>query len=432
MALFKDMTTDELRTSQSLLEKEYQRLKSLHVKLNMARGKPSEEQLELSADMLNNMTCAELSKTESGFETRNYGMLDGIPEAKEFFAAILGVGSENIIVGGNSSLNMMYDSIARAMQFGVCGSVPWNHLEKVRFLCPSPGYDRHFAICEVFGIEMIPIQMGENGPDMDRIEEFVQNDSSIKGIWCVPKYSNPTGITYSDDVVRRFASLQPAAEDFRIFWDNAYAVHDLTDHPDSLLNIFDECLKRGTQHMVYAFCSTSKITFPGAGMAAMAASEKNIRAILKIMQYQTIGHDKINQLRHCKFIDSKQKLKEHMKAHAEILKPKFDFILDYLDKEIAPYGIGRWTRPNGGYFISFNTIPGCAKRVGELCLQADVKLTPAGATFPYGIDPQDENIRIAPTFPPLKELMQAMEIFCVCVKLASVEKILEDRQDSNI
>lgn len=426
MPIYQSMSPSDLTHELSILQQQYFDFKQKKLKLNMARGKPGSDQLELSADMLYNTSCFDLSKTEGGFETRNYGILDGIPEAKIFFAEMLDVKPEMVIVGGNSSLNMMYDAIARAMQFGVRGNPPWNKLEKVKFLCPSPGYDRHFAICELFGIEMIAIPMTPDGPDMNYVKKLAEHDEDVKGIWCVPQYSNPTGVTYSDDTVRAFAALKPAAKDFRIFWDNAYAVHHLSNDHDHLLNIFHECEKYNNCDMVLEFASTSKITFPGAGMAALATTQANIEAILAIMSIQTIGHDKVNQLRHCKFFDCPQKLTDHMKAHAAILKPKFDLVLKHLNEQIAPCGAGSWTNPKGGYFISFNALPGCGKRIGELCKQAGVVLTPVGATFPYGIDPLNQNIRIAPTFPPLEELDAAMTLFCICVKIATIEMLLHE------
>lgn len=426
MSVYQSMSSSDLQKELSSLRQQYFDFKQQNLKLNMARGKPSSDQLELSNDMLYNTSCYDLSKTEGGFETRNYGILDGIPEAKLFFADMLDVQPDMVIVGGNSSLNMMYDAVARAMQFGVRGNPPWNQLEKTKFLCPAPGYDRHFAICELFGIEMIPVRMTQQGPDMEQVRQLVETDEAVKGIWCVPKYSNPTGVTYSDDTVRAFASLKPAAKDFRIFWDNAYVIHHLSEQHDDLLNIFHECEKHNSCDMVLEFASTSKITLPGAGIAALATTQANIEAILAIMSIQTIGHDKINQLRHCKFFDHPQKLTDHMKAHAAIIKPKFDLVLRHLNEQIAPYGAGSWSHPKGGYFISFNSLPGCGKRIGELCKQAGVVLTPVGATFPYGIDPLNQNIRIAPTFPPLEELDAAMTLFCICVKIATIEKLLHD------
>ncbi len=426
MSFYNKMTKTELENEKIKLKKKYENFKQMNLKLNMSRGKPSTEQLELSSGMLNNITCDDLSKTEDGFETRNYGMLSGIPEAKKFFANILDVTPDMIIVGENSSLSLMYNCVHIAMQFGILGNKPWKDIENVKFLCPAPGYDRHFAICEIFGIEMISIPMDENGPDMDKVKMLAESDPLVKGIWCVPKYSNPTGITYSDEVVRKFAALKPAAQDFRIFWDNAYVVHHLSKKHDELLNIFDVCKDYGSEDMVLEFTSTSKITFPGGGISAIATSEKNVQSILEIMSIQTICNDKINQLRHCLFFSTSQKLDSHMQAHASIIKPKFDLVLEKLEEKIKPFGIGSWTNPNGGYFISFNSMNGCGKRIGELCKQAGVVLTNVGATYPYGIDPYNRNIRIAPTFPPIKELSIAMDVFCVCVKIASIEKLLRE------
>ena len=362
----------------------------------------------------------------TSIDCRNYVVLDGIPEAKALFQEMLGVSADEVIVGGNSSLQMMYDTIIRAMQLGVLGSEkPWCKYEHVKFLCPAPGYDRHFAICQALGIEMINVDYLEDGPDMDAVEKLVSEDEEIKGIWCVPMYSNPTGITYSDAVVKRFANLKPKAKDFRIFWDNAYIIHHLyDDRQDHLLNIIEECKKAGNPNMVFEFTSTSKISFPGGGLAVVAASKENIDFIKSQMTYQTIGFDKLNQLRHAKYFKNFESISEHMKHHAAIIRPKFDVVLYMLDKEIEPLGIGKWNKPNGGYFISFDALPGCAKRIVSLAKEAGVVMTGAGATFPYGKDPKDSNIRIAPTFPSVDELRQAMEIFCVCVKLASVEVLL--------
>ena len=339
---------------------------------------------------------------------------------------MLGVGTDEIIIYGNASLTAMFDTVSKAMTHGIMGGTPWSKLEKVKFLCPVPGYDRHFGICETFGIEMINVPMDENGPDMDMVEKLVSEDDAVKGIWCVPQYSNPAGICYSDEVVRRFANLKPKAKDFRIFWDNAYTIHHLVDNPKHILNILDECKKAGNPDMVYIFGSTSKVTFPGAGVAAMGASKANIDSIKKILGMQTIGFDKINQLRHVKYFGSFEGMVEHMKKHAAILKPKFDTVINMLEKEIAPLGIGSWIRPEGGYFISFDSLNGCAKRIVQLCKEAGVVLTGAGATYPYGKDPEDKNIRIAPSFPPVSELETAMKLFCICVKLASAEKLLAD------
>ncbi len=424
--VYAEMSKEQLLTEKGVLEAQYAEYKAKGLKLDMSRGKPAPEQLDLSIDML--LHCLDGDyKASNGIDCRNYGILDGIPEAKKLFEEMLDIGDDEIIVGGNSSLQLMYDTIIRALHFGVYGGdKPWGKCEKVKFLCPVPGYDRHFAICESLGIEMIPVQYKEDGPDMDEVERLVASDEQIKGIWCVPMYSNPTGITYSDEVVRRFAALKPAAKDFRIFWDNAYCVHHLSDDHDSLLNIIDECKKAGNPDMVFQFTSTSKISFPGGGLAVIVASKNNIDFIKNQMTVQTIGFDKLNQLRHCKFFKNYDGIKEHMKKHAAIIQPKFSVVLYVLNKEIAPLGIGKWVSPKGGYFVSFDAMEGCAKRIVSLAAEAGVVMTGAGATYPYGKDPKDSNIRIAPTFPSVDELRQAMEIFCVCVKLASVEKLLAE------
>lgn len=425
--LYTQMTREQLSAEKHKLEKEYDAYKAKGLKLDMSRGKPAPEQLNLSLDML--LHCLDGNyKSSNGIDCRNYGVLDGIPEAKALFTEMLGVNNDEIIVGGNSSLQLMYDTLIRAMQLGVLGSdKPWCKYESVKFLCPAPGYDRHFAICEALGIEMIPVAYKEDGPDMDEVERLAASDESIKGIWCVPMYSNPTGITYSDEVVKRFAALKPAAKDFRIFWDNAYCVHHLSDTDrDHLLNIIDECKKAGNPDLVLEFTSTSKISFPGGGLAVIAASKANIDFIKSQMTYQTIGFDKLNQLRHAKYFKDFNGIQEHMRHHAAIIQPKFNVVLYALDKEIAPLGIGSWKKPKGGYFISFNSLEGCAKRIVSLAREAGVVMTGAGATYPYGKDPHDSNIRIAPTFPSVEELSTAMEIFCVCVKLASVEKLLAE------
>ena len=424
MYLYEKMNKAELETELSKLNKKYVKFQNMKLNLNMSRGKPCPNQLELSSDMIDKISYSQLAKTDSGIDTRNYGELTGIPEAKQFFASILDVSDDMIIIGGNSSLNLMYNYVDMAMQFGILGNTPWNKLDKVKFLCPSPGYDRHFAICELFNIEMINIKMTENGPDMVQIKQLVESDPLIKGVWCVPKYSNPSGVTYSDDIVKQFASLNPAASDFRILWDNAYIIHHLSEDHDSLLNIFDECKKFNSENMIIEFCSTSKITFPGAGISALAASKSNIEDIKKVMSKQTIGYDKINQLRHYIFFNTTEKLKNHMIAHAKILKPKFDLVIDKLNNQIAPLSIGKWTNPKGGYFISFDSLEGCGKRIYDLCKQAGVILTNIGATYPYGLDPNNSNIRIAPTFPSIDELSTAMDVFCLCVKIASLEKFL--------
>lgn len=421
---YKEMTKNELKENLDILYSKLKKFKDKNLKLDMSRGKPCTEQIELSAHMLELPSIYDLSKTKDGIDTRNYGLLTGINEAKKLFSDILSVPSENIIVGGNSSLSLMFDCISFSYQFGIFGNTPFNKLKKVKFLCPTPGYDRHFAICELFGIEMINIEMDENGPCMDKVKSLVENDESVKGIWCVPKYSNPTGTTYSKDTVLKFAALKPAAKDFRIYWDNAYIIHHLNDNHDELFNIFDACAEYQNEDLVLEFSSTSKMTFPGAGLACIASSKKNIDAFKNILFYRTIGPDKINQLRHCLFFNSIENLENHMKNHAKIIKPKFDIVIDYLKREITPLGIGEYTNPNGGYFISFNSLDGCAKRIYDLCLDAGLILTEPGATFPYHNDKDDKNIRIAPTFPPIEELKQAMEIFCTATKIASIEKLL--------
>ncbi len=421
-----EMNMEELSAFKKQCAEEYESYKAKGMKLDMSRGKPSTEQLDLAMPMFDVFTNAASMLAEDGTDCRNYGCLTGIPDAKRLFGELLGVNADEIIIGGNSSLAMMYDTVSRAVTHGVYGSEkPWGKCDKVKFLCPVPGYDRHFAICESFGIEMINVPMRSDGPDMDMIEQLVSEDESIKGIWCVPMYSNPDGISYSDEVVRRFADLSPKAKDFRIFWDNAYCVHHLTDTPDRILNILDECKKNGKEDMVFIFASTSKISFSGAGVAIMAGSVNNVKQITKLMGIQCISYDKINQLRHVKYFKNVDGIMAHMAKHRAIIEPKFKLVLDMLDAQLGGFGILEWNKPNGGYFISVNTLDGCAKRVVELCREAGVVLTSAGATFPYGKDPHDRNIRIAPTYPPLAELEAAMNIFCVSVKLASAEKLSE-------
>jgi aspartate/methionine/tyrosine aminotransferase len=419
------LSKEQLKIKKSELQKQYETFKAKNLKLDMSRGKPGADQLDLSLEVLDCINSSESCKSEGGADCRNYGLLDGIPEAKKLFADILEVKPSEIIIDGNSSLNMMYDTVARAFTHGILGETPWCKLDNVKFLCPSPGYDRHFKVTEFFGVEMISIEMKSDGPSMDEVERLVSSDPAIKGIWCVPKYSNPQGITYSDEVVRRFAKLKPAAPDFRIFWDNAYCVHDLNDTPDKLLNILDACRENGNENMVYIFGSTSKISFPGSGVAMMAGSEQNIEDIKSKLAFQTIGPDKLNQLRHVRFFKNTDGILAHMKKHAAIIKPKFDTVFESLERELNGSGLLSWTNPNGGYFISVDTLDCCAKRIVQLCGDAGVVMTPAGATYPYGIDPHDCNIRISPTFPPIHELEMAMELFCLCVKLASVEKLLE-------
>ncbi len=420
------MNKEQLTSFKNSVQEEYDSFKSLGLKLNMARGKPSAEQLDLSMPMLDCLTSKDILKAEDGLDVRNYGILDGIPEAKRLMSQLLGVSSDEVIIYGNASLTAMYDTVSRSMSFGVMGSTPWNKLDKVKFLCPVPGYDRHFAITELFGIEMINVPLTQDGPDMDMVESLVSSDEAIKGIWCVPQYANPTGICYSDETVRRFANLSPKAKDFRIFWDNAYAIHHLVDNPKIVLNIMDECKKNGKEDMVYIFGSTSKVTFSGAGVSAIGTSANNIKDIKKQLTVATIGFDKINQLRHCKFFGNFEGMLKHMDKHKAILKPKFDCVIASLEKEIAPLGIGTWFNPQGGYFVSFNSENGCAKRIVSLCKEAGVILTDAGATYPYHLDPNDSNIRIAPSFPPVEELEQAMKLFCICVKLATAEKLLAE------
>ena len=377
--------------------------------------------------MLDVLTSQDVLACEDGLDARNYGLLDGIPEAKELYAEILEVSPDEVIIGGNSSLNMMYDTIVRAMQFGFVDSPrPWKDEKTVKCLCPVPGYDRHFAISELFGIEMINVPMTPAGPDMDLVEKLAAEDESIKFIWCVPMYSNPQGITYSDETVARFASMKTAAPDFKIIWDNAYCVHHLTDTPDRLMNLMEACKKQGTEDRVFIFASMSKISFPGAGIAAMAATKHNLDFVKQQMSIQTIGFDKIKQLRHVKYFKNIDGVKAHMQKHREILEPKFNAVLKKLDEEIKPLEIAEWHAPNGGYFISLDTMDGCAKRVVGLCKEAGAVMTGAGATYPYGKDPRDRNIRIAPTYPSVSELDQAMELFCLCVRLASVEKLLSE------
>ena len=428
MKAYKDMTREELFAEKEKLEAMYQDYKGQNLALNMSRGKPSASQLDLSKGMMDvlrsdsNLTC------EDGTDCRNYGVLDGIPEAKRLLGGMIGAKPEQVIVYGNSSLNVMYDSVARCMYEGVLGGKPWALQGKVKFLCPVPGYDRHFGITEHFGVEMINVPMTPDGPDMDMVEKLVSEDPLVKGIWCVPKYTNPQGYVYSDETVRRFANLKPAAEDFRIFWDNAYGIHHLyEDKQDYLIEILMECKKAGNPDMVYKFSSTSKISFPGSGIAAMAASDANLEDIRSTMRVQTIGHDKVNQLRHVRFFKDIHGIVEHMKKHADILRPKFETVLEVLERELGGLEIGSWIAPRGGYFISFDALDGCAKAIVAKAKEAGVVMTGAGATFPYGKDPHDSNIRIAPSYPTPEELAVAAEVFVLSVKLASVDKILETK-----
>ena len=421
---YSQMKKEELSSILSELKGQHEEVKKKGLKLDMSRGKPGADQLSLTDGLLTAVSAESGVKSENGFDCRNYGVLDGIPEAKKIFADILGVPSDNVIVGGSSSLNLMYDEIARAMLFGVAGGEkPWGAQGKIKFLCPVPGYDRHFAITELMGIEMINVPMTDEGPDMDTVESYVENDESIKGIWCVPKYSNPGGCVYSDETVRRFAALKPKAKDFRIFWDNAYVVHDLYGFK-ATANLFELCKQYGNEDMPIMFTSTSKISQAGAGVSAMAASVANITKTKKSLGIQTIGFDKINQLRHARYFGNAENIIKHMEKHAAILRPKFEAVLQAFETELAPIGVASWTKPEGGYFISLNVVKGCAKRVYELAKEAGVTLTPAGAPYPYGIDPEDENLRIAPSFPPVSELKDAVDILCLCVKIAACEKYL--------
>ena len=426
MKSYKEMDKNELLTAKAALEEKYKEEQAKGLKLNMARGKPGASQLDLAMGMLDVVNGESDMRTILGNDTRNYGDIDGIGESRRLMADMLEVEKDNIIVYGNSSLNIMYDRISHAMTHGVRGGVPFCKQDSIKFLCPVPGYDRHFRITEYFGFEMINIPLNEDGPDMDLVEQYVNNDPAIKGIWCVPKYSNPTGISYSDEVVRRFANLHPAADDFMIYWDNAYCIHHLyDDKQDEILNILKECEKAGNPDMVYMFGSTSKITFPGAGISALATSFKNVDIIKKQLSIQTIGHDKINQLRHARFFGDINGLKAHMKKHAQLLRPKFEAVLNAFDRDLAGMEVGTWVKPRGGYFISFDALPGTAKKIVAMCKDAGVVLTGAGATYPYGKDPLDSNIRIAPSFPTPEEMQQAADIFTICVRLAGIDYYLE-------
>lgn len=426
MRAYQELNKGELMALKAELEAAYEDAKGKGLKLDMSRGKPAVSQLDISMGIMDSLDSGSDMKTRDGIDVRNYGLMEGIPEARQLMADIMGVKAENVVVCGNASLSIMYDTISRSMTHGVQGNTPWCRQDKVKFLCPVPGYDRHFAITEHFGIEMIPVPMTSEGPDMDMVEKLVSEDAAIKGIWCVPKYSNPTGCSYSDETVKRFAALKPAAKDFRIFWDNAYGIHDLyEDRQDTLLNIFAECEKTGNTDMVYEFASTSKISFAGAGIAAIASSKANLEEMKKSMTIQTIGYDKVNQMRHVRFFKNIDGVRAHMKKHAAIMRPKFQIVLQTLERELGDLGIGKWTNPNGGYFISFDAMEGCAKAIVARCREAGLVLTGAGAAFPYGKDPKDSNIRIAPSFPTQEELTTATDLFVLCVKLVSVEKLLE-------
>ena len=422
MTEFAEMSKEELEQAKEAADRDYEELKARNLSLDMSRGKPAPSQIDHANGMLKEMTDYH---TKAGMDVRNYGVLDGIPEMKELFSELLDIPAGQLIVGGNASLNLMFDAVMRLFVFGTMGEKPWGRLDKVKFLCPSPGYDRHFTICETLGIEMIPVPMTKEGPDMDMVEELVGSDTSIKGIWCVPKYCNPQGICYSDETVDRLASMKTAAKDFKIFWDNAYGVHPVFEDV-KVKNIIDACEEAGTKNRPYYFFSTSKITFPGAGVSLIASSEENINEIKKIMGAQTIGYDKVNQLRHVQFFQNAEGLRAHMQVLAECMRPKFETVLKYLNKELAGTGLALWEEPKGGYFVSVDVYPGCAKEVVRLAKEAGVVLTGAGATYPYKKDPKDSNLRIAPTYPTVEELEQAMELFCVCVKKAALHKLVRE------
>ena len=427
MKPYAEMTREEKLAELENLKKEYHKFQEMDLKLDMSRGKPCREQLDISMGMMDALNSQADLTCEDGTDCRNYGVLTGIHEAKVLIGDMMENNPDNIIIYGNSSLNVMYDTVSRAMTHGILGNTPWCKLDKVKFLCPVPGYDRHFAITEYFGIEMIPVPMYADGPDMDMVEKLVSEDESVKGIWCIPKYSNPQGYSYSDETVRRFARLKPAAKDFRIFWDNAYGIHHLyDDDQDYLIEILAECKRAGNPDLVYKFASTSKITFPGSGIAALATSPNNLEDIMKQMKNQTIGHDKVNQLRHVRFFKDIHGMTEHMKKHADIIRPKFEAVLEALENNLGGLGVGEWTKPKGGYFISFDSLNGCAKDIVKLAKKAGVTMTGAGATWPYGKDPEDRNIRIAPTYPTLEDLKTAAELFTLCVKIVSLEKLLAE------
>ena len=429
MKPYAEMSKEELTALRRELKAKYHEFQTRDLKLDMSRGKPSVDQLDLSMGMMDVLSSDDDLTCEDGTDCRNYGVLTGIDEAKELLADMMEVNPSTIIIYGNSSLNVMYDTVSRAMTHGIMGNTPWCRQDKVKFLCPVPGYDRHFAITEYFGIEMINVPMTSEGPDMDMVEHLVASDPAIKGIWCVPKYSNPQGYSYSDETVRRFARLEPAAPDFRIFWDNAYGVHHLYDHDqDHLIEILAECKRAGNPDLVYKFASTSKISFPGSGIAAIATSHNNLEDIKAQLKNQTIGHDKVNQLRHVRFFKDIHGMVEHMRKHADIIRPKFEAVEEILERELGGLGIGEWTKPKGGYFISFNAEKGCAKAIVAKCKEAGLVLTGAGAAYPYGNDPEDSNIRIAPTLPPIEELKVATDLFVTCTKLVTVEKFLSEME----
>lgn len=429
MKSYLEMTAEELSLELETLKKEYKKVQAMDMQLNMSRGIPCIDQLDLSMHMMDVLDSSSDLTCEDGTDCRNYGQLTGIEDARELLGDMMENNPKDIIIYGNSSLNVMFDTISRVWTHGVMGNTPWCRQPEVKFLCPVPGYDRHFAITQYFGIKMIPVPMTPTGPDMDIVEKLVSEDATIKGIWCVPKYSNPQGISYSDETVRRFARLKPAAPDFRIFWDNAYGMHHLyDDHQDYLIEILAECKRAGNPDLVYKFASTSKITFPGSGIAAVATSPNNMVDFVNTLKFQTIGHDKVNQLRHVRFFGDIHGMVEHMRKHAAIIRPKFEMVEDTLEKHLGGLNIGTWTKPRGGYFILFDSMPGCAKEIVALMKKAGVIMTPAGATWPYGKDPNDSNIRIAPTYPTLAELQTAMETFTLCVRIASAKKLLAEME----
>ena len=426
---FSEMSHEELKALIAAEQKKLDHWSDMDLTLDLTRGKPNQAQLDLSSGMLNIISDRGDCFSASGLDCRNYGILDGLPETKKLFSDLLDIPAKNILVLGNSSLNVMYDTIVRAMLFGVAGGhEPWCRQGRIKFICPSPGYDRHFTICREMGIEMVPVKMNDDGPDMNEVYNIACSDPSVKGMWCVPKFSNPEGITYSDEVVEQIAMMKPAAPDFRIFWDNAYVVHELYDENVPLANIFELAKQYGTEDNIFYFASTSKITFPGSGLAIMAASDKNLEQIRPIIATQTIGYDKINQMRHVKFFKNADGIRAHMRLHAAILRPKFELVENKFEENLGGLGIAHWTKPRGGYFISLYVNNGCARRVYQLARSVGVTLTTAGSTYPYGRDPYDANLRIAPSYPELDELSQAIEILCSCIKVACAEKILKDHQ----
>lgn len=426
---FSEMSHEELKALIAAEQKKLDHWSDIDLTLDLTRGKPNQAQLDLSSGMLSIISNRGDCFSASGLDCRNYGILDGLPETKKLFSDLLDIPAKNILVLGNSSLNVMYDTIVRAMLFGVAGGhEPWCRQGRIKFICPSPGYDRHFTICREMGIEMVPVKMNDDGPDMNEVYNIACSDPSVKGMWCVPKFSNPEGITYSDEVVEQIAMMKPAAPDFRIFWDNAYVVHELYDENVPLANIFELAKQYGTEDNIFYFASTSKITFPGSGLAIMAASDKNLEQIRPIIATQTIGYDKINQMRHVKFFKNADGIRAHMRLHAAILRPKFELVENKFEENLGGLGIAHWTKPRGGYFISLYVNNGCARRVYQLARSVGVTLTTAGSTYPYGRDPYDANLRIAPSYPELDELSQAIEILCSCIKVACAEKILKDNQ----